>query len=42
MHRKMIAAWEALCRGVPEVIIGDGRTPQPLSQISGTVMEVGA
>jgi [amino group carrier protein]-L-2-aminoadipate 6-kinase len=42
MHRKMIAAWEALCRGVPEVIIGDGRTPQPLSQVSGTVMEVGA
>jgi acetylglutamate/LysW-gamma-L-alpha-aminoadipate kinase len=42
MHRKLVAAWEALCRGVPEVIIGDGRTPQPLSQVSGTVMEVGA
>jgi acetylglutamate/LysW-gamma-L-alpha-aminoadipate kinase len=42
MYRKIIAAREALRRGVPEVIIGDGRTPQPLSQVSGTVMEVGA
>jgi [amino group carrier protein]-L-2-aminoadipate 6-kinase len=42
MHRKIIAAREALDGGVPEVIIGDGRTPQPLTQLSGTVMEVGA
>jgi acetylglutamate/LysW-gamma-L-alpha-aminoadipate kinase len=40
MHRKIIAAREALRRGVPQVIIGDGRTPQPLTQLSGTVMEV--
>jgi acetylglutamate/LysW-gamma-L-alpha-aminoadipate kinase len=42
MHRKIIAAREALDGGVPEVIIGDGRTPQPLTRLSGTVMEVGA
>jgi acetylglutamate/LysW-gamma-L-alpha-aminoadipate kinase len=42
MHRKVVAAREALLRGVPEVIIGDGRTPRPLTQISGTVMEVSA
>jgi acetylglutamate/LysW-gamma-L-alpha-aminoadipate kinase len=40
MHRKIIAAREALLAGVPEVIIGDGRTPQPLTHVSGTVMEV--
>jgi [amino group carrier protein]-L-2-aminoadipate 6-kinase len=40
MHRKIIAAREALRGGVPEVIIGDGRTPRPLTQVSGTVMEV--
>jgi acetylglutamate/LysW-gamma-L-alpha-aminoadipate kinase len=40
MHRKIIAAREALAGGVPEVIIGDGRTPQPLTHVSGTVMEV--
>lgn len=40
MHRKIIAAREALIGGVPEVIIGDGRTPHPLTQVSGTVMEV--
>lgn len=40
MHRKIIAAREALARGVPEVIIGDGRTPHPLTRVSGTVMEV--
>jgi acetylglutamate/LysW-gamma-L-alpha-aminoadipate kinase len=42
MHRKIVAAREALVGGVPEVIIGDGRTPQPLTHISGTVMEVRA
>jgi acetylglutamate/LysW-gamma-L-alpha-aminoadipate kinase len=42
MHRKIIAAREALSRGVPQVIIGDGRTSQPLTQVSGTVMEVRA
>lgn len=40
MHRKIIAAREALAGGVPEVIIGDGRIPQPLTEVSGTVMEV--
>lgn len=40
MYRKIVAAREALRGGVGEVIIGDGRTPHPLSQISGTVMEV--
>ncbi len=40
MYRKIIAAREALCCGVQEVIIGDGRTPHPLSRVSGTVMEV--
>lgn len=42
MHRKIIAAREALAGGVPEVIIGDGRTPHPLTQVSGTTMEVRA
>lgn len=42
MHRKIIAAREALAGGVSEVIIGDGRTPQPLTQVSGTTMEVSA
>jgi acetylglutamate/LysW-gamma-L-alpha-aminoadipate kinase len=42
MHRKIIAAREALDGGVPDVIIGDGRTPQPMTQVSGTVMEVRA
>jgi acetylglutamate/LysW-gamma-L-alpha-aminoadipate kinase len=42
MYRKIIAAREALRRGVAEVIIGDGRTPQPLTKVSGTVMEVRA
>jgi acetylglutamate/LysW-gamma-L-alpha-aminoadipate kinase len=42
MHRKLVAAREALLGGVPEVIIGDGRTPQPLTDLSGTVMEVRA
>jgi [amino group carrier protein]-L-2-aminoadipate/L-glutamate 6-kinase len=40
MHRKLIAAREALLGGVPEVIIGDGRKPRPLTDISGTAMEV--
>jgi [amino group carrier protein]-L-2-aminoadipate 6-kinase len=42
MHRKIIAAREALDGGVPEVIIGDGRRPQPLTHVSGTIMEVRA
>jgi [amino group carrier protein]-L-2-aminoadipate 6-kinase len=42
MHRKIVAAREALDGGVPEVIIGDGRAPQPLTRVSGTVMEVGS
>jgi acetylglutamate/LysW-gamma-L-alpha-aminoadipate kinase len=42
MHRKIVAAREALAGGVPEVIIGDGRVPQPLTHVSGTVMEVRA
>jgi acetylglutamate/LysW-gamma-L-alpha-aminoadipate kinase len=42
MHRKIIAAREARSGGVGEVIIGDGRTPHPLTRVSGTVMEVRA
>jgi acetylglutamate/LysW-gamma-L-alpha-aminoadipate kinase len=42
MHRKLIAAREALLRGVPEVVIGDGRTSCPLTEVSGTAMEVSA
>jgi [amino group carrier protein]-L-2-aminoadipate/L-glutamate 6-kinase len=39
MHRKIIAARQALELGVPGVVIADGRTPQPLTQLSGTAME---
>jgi [amino group carrier protein]-L-2-aminoadipate 6-kinase len=42
MHRKLIAAREALLGGVPEVVIGDGRKPRPLTDVSGTAMEVRA
>jgi acetylglutamate/LysW-gamma-L-alpha-aminoadipate kinase len=42
MHRKLIAAREALLGGVPEVVIGDGRTPRPLTEVSGTAMDVRA
>jgi acetylglutamate/LysW-gamma-L-alpha-aminoadipate kinase len=42
MHRKLIAAREALLGGVPEVVIGDGRKLRPLTEVSGTVMEVSA
>jgi acetylglutamate kinase len=41
MHRKLIAAREALLGGVAEVIIADGRTVRPLTEISGTPVEVG-
>jgi acetylglutamate/LysW-gamma-L-alpha-aminoadipate kinase len=40
MHRKLIAAREALAGGVPEVIIADGRRDHPLACPSGTVVEV--
>lgn len=41
MHRKLIAAYEALQGGVPEVRIADGRVPEPLSAAiagAGTVL----
>lgn len=40
MHRKLIAAREALLGGVAEVVIADGRTVRPLTEISGTPVEV--
>ena len=40
MHRKLIAAREALLGGVREVIIADGRIPRPLTEISGTTVEI--
>jgi acetylglutamate/LysW-gamma-L-alpha-aminoadipate kinase len=40
MHRKLIAAREALTGGVPDVIIADGRRDHPLAEPSGTVLEV--
>jgi acetylglutamate/LysW-gamma-L-alpha-aminoadipate kinase len=40
MHRKLIAAREALLGGVRSVTIADGRTGRPLSEITGTIVEV--
>jgi acetylglutamate/LysW-gamma-L-alpha-aminoadipate kinase len=40
MHRKLVAAREAVRNGVPEVIIADGRPPRPLTQVAGTIVEV--
>jgi acetylglutamate/LysW-gamma-L-alpha-aminoadipate kinase len=40
MHRKLVAAREAVRRGVPEVIIADGRRPRPLTEVAGTIVEV--
>jgi len=40
MHRKLIAAREALLGGVTEVIIADGRTARPLTEMTGTPVEV--
>jgi [amino group carrier protein]-L-2-aminoadipate 6-kinase len=40
MHRKLIAAREALLGGVPEVVIADGRTARPLTETTGTPVEV--
>lgn len=40
MYRKLIAAREALLGGVGEVLIADGRITRPLTEISGTPVEV--
>lgn len=40
MHRKLVAAREALLGGVTEVTIADGRTRRPLTELSGTPVEV--
>lgn len=40
MHRKLIAAREAVLGGVSEVIIADGRISRPLTEVAGTTMEV--
>jgi [amino group carrier protein]-L-2-aminoadipate 6-kinase len=40
MHRKLIAAREAVTGGVGDVIIADGRIPRPLTEVAGTIMEV--
>jgi acetylglutamate kinase len=40
MHRKLVAAREALRQGVPEVIIADGRRPRPITEVAGTILEV--
>lgn len=40
MHRKLIAAREALLGGVGEVLIADGRIPRPLTEPSGTTVEI--
>lgn len=41
MHRKLVAAREALLGGVGEVVVADGRTARPLTEMSGTPVEVG-
>lgn len=40
MHRKLIAAREALLGGVKDVIIADGRVPRPLTGLAGTTVEL--
>ncbi len=40
MHRKLVAARDAVRGGVPEVIIADGRRPRPLTGVAGTIVEV--
>jgi acetylglutamate/LysW-gamma-L-alpha-aminoadipate kinase len=40
MHRKLLAAREALLGGVAEVVVADGRTARPLTEMSGTPVEV--
>ncbi|MBO2445646.1 [LysW]-aminoadipate kinase [Actinomadura barringtoniae] len=43
MHRKLIAAREALLAGVPQVTVGDGRVPRPVTAAldgTGTTLEV--
>jgi acetylglutamate/LysW-gamma-L-alpha-aminoadipate kinase len=40
MHRKLVAAREAVCGGVAEVVIADGRAARPLTGIAGTIVEV--
>jgi acetylglutamate/LysW-gamma-L-alpha-aminoadipate kinase len=40
MRRKLLAAREALLTGVTEVVIADGRTPRPVTQTTGTLLEI--
>lgn len=40
MHRKLIAAREALLGGVREVLVADGRTERPVSETTGTTVEI--
>jgi [amino group carrier protein]-L-2-aminoadipate 6-kinase len=40
MHRKLVAAREALLGGVAEVVVADGRTARPVTEPSGTLVEV--
>jgi acetylglutamate/LysW-gamma-L-alpha-aminoadipate kinase len=40
MRRKLLAAREALLTGVTEVVIADGRTPCPVTDTTGTVVEI--
>lgn len=40
MHRKLVAAREALLGGAREVIIADGRIPRPLTEVTGTLVEM--
>ncbi len=40
MHRKLVAAREALLGGVREVVIADGRVRRPLTELTGTIVEV--
>ncbi|MEV4255524.1 hypothetical protein AB0J52_20410, partial [Spirillospora sp. NPDC049652] len=43
MHRKLIAAREALLAGVPRVSVSDGRVPRPVTAAlggAGTILEI--
>jgi [amino group carrier protein]-L-2-aminoadipate 6-kinase len=40
MHRKLIAAREALLGGVREVLVADGRIDRPVSETTGTTVEI--
>jgi acetylglutamate kinase len=40
MHRKLVAAREALLGGVRAVTIAEGRTERPLTELTGTAVEL--